>query len=352
MPRLLPLAVAVFLAAVAVAQDTQVLINQNPIDASEAAVYHGLQAQIDEQFRDAGDQGSVEGRFLDLLERIAAASLRDDAKYFLRDQLASRAFESAAKPTMFAQHLLRANNEHLRDAALNYLFRNTAQWRERRSTVRALIELVRSRSESEDRRAAALWVLHDGRQRCALRLAAGLVDRHELPTLAHAAATMIVSALEPSELATAFADGGRALREVAARTLVSPQYDESVRSRAVAALLATAQMTDEPPQYRGEAIEALATTVTFKLSHDALVQLLDRRWWFFGATGHHFRVHSLAPVIEGLSSTGDQADRELLAALRPELSALRPGEREYVEWLLDNALGIDRPIFSDRVIPD
>jgi hypothetical protein len=67
--------------------------------------------------------------------------------------------------------------------------------------------------------------------------------------------------------------------------------------------------------------------------------------WFYGASGNHFPVHSLALVIPGLAKTSHAR----LLQLQKEIACLPTGQREYVDWVLANALGEHREVFFGPV---
>lgn len=121
----------------------------------------------------------------------------------------------------------------------------------------------------------------------------------------------------------------RALRERAALLLAPRDSD------ATAIMFAIAKDSSHSPAMRGAAIRAISLS---EQNVPLLLELLDRRYWFFGAVGAHWDVHSLAFVVEELGYSKDPAVRARLEALRVEILELPFDQRDYVEWCLDNAL--------------
>jgi HEAT repeat protein len=121
----------------------------------------------------------------------------------------------------------------------------------------------------------------------------------------------------------------RALRERAAMILAMREPE------AAAIMLAMAKDDTQSPLMRGAAIKSLGSA---EQNVPALLELLDRRYWFFGASGSHFDVHSLALVIDQLRDSNDPAVRKRLEQMHVEILELPLDQRDYVEWVLDMAL--------------
>jgi len=341
------------LCGVAFAQTTsEIMIGQRILEPIEASRYESVMTMIEQRLGQNITVTQAKGSIGELLREVDHADLLDDVKSALRREIGKEAFHSAAKPEELVRALLTSNEDEQRFMAFDYLLNAGDSQRNQAWLNRRLVSLVRDPKASQDVRVSALWVLkYCGPPNLSRQVAADLAGRHDTPDLGHAAATILLDGANESQLLAAFRSEARALREAAALQLVWPAHGEEVRREAAASLLRTAKAADEPPRYRGEAIEALSATAAFPDSHDALLELLDPRWWFFGAQGQHFLIHSLALVIGGLRHSGVGSDRAILESLRSQVARLRSGEREYVEWVLDNALGKDRPIFHDRVDP-
>jgi hypothetical protein len=320
--------------------------------AADASMYESIVKAIDVRLVDNTEASEATALISELLGEVDRSGLSDDAKSALRREIRQQAFDVAPDPKALVQRLITANDDSLRFIAFDHLLNAPDDWKHEPWLSRRLATIARDPKSSQEVRVAAAWVLKYRAPRAFTRtVMSELVARHDLADLAHTAATILLDDANETQLLAALQSRTRALRETAACQLVWSAHAEDVRRDATSALLHTAKAADEPPRYRGEAIEALSATSESADSHAALIELLNPRWWFFGAQGQHFLIHSLARVIEGLSLSGLQSDRLVLESLRPQVAALRSGEREYVEWLLDNALGIDRPVFHDRVDP-
>jgi hypothetical protein len=339
--------------ALAQTQSEVIMIDQQVLAPAEASKYRSVVESIEQHLGEDITAAHAKESIDELLREVDRSDLSEEVQFALRFKIGEEAFDSVADAPQLVRRLLDSNENEMRFMAFTYVLNSGDCGRNQSWLQRRLVTLARDGENTQDVRIAALWVLkYRAPGPVSLRVASDLVARHELADLAHAAATILVDGANDAQVLAAFQSNARALREAAALELVGSTYRDDVRREAAAALLRTAKAADEPPRYRGEAIEALSATVDFAESHDALVELLDRQWWFFGAQGQHFLIHSLARVIEGLRRSGMESDRRLLESLRPQVAALPSGEREYVEWILDNALGVDRPIFSDRVDPD
>lgn len=237
--------------------------------------------------------------------------------------------------------LLAADDENQRALGIDYLM-NVDDWQQHEDIVAALVQLFESPEATASEQRSILWHFSTVNllpriEATALRLA----DEHGDAERAHAVASMLLVAYEHDEATLVqFAKSDvRALREEAARYADDCSVD---------IFLSVAKDTSEPAWVRGEAIEHLAACRPDANTHAALIELSQPANWFFGAPGNHFPIHSLARVIDGLKK--DPAGRERLLSLRKELVGLR-GEREYVEWILDGALGKERGNFHGPVEP-
>jgi hypothetical protein len=151
------------------------------------------------------------------------------------------------------------------------------------------------------------------------------------PELADAAAAAMLYSIETNfdELTPYLKSEHRALRERAAMSLAMREPE------AAAIVLAIAKDESRSPLVRGPAIEALGIGPE---NVPALLELLDRRYWFFGAPAEHFPVHSLGHVILQLGLSNDPAVLEPLERMRTEIVDIPFDQRDYVEWVLDFSL--------------
>lgn len=327
------------------------LIGMRTVEGADLARYRAIEAQITCGFADHGDSSDIIQAAERLNEIISASQLFPAAQYSLTSMLQQQAFAQSSDRQLLARELLATADPDLRHLAFNYLL-NADGWDQDEGVRRQLHRLLGDSRSTADERSTIVWLFaSSGFFETIEDIAFSLARDHGNPNLAHRVAEAIVSAHDgdPDALAEFAVSDARALREELTQSAYRCGDVRSIDTTAL--LLATAKDRSEPEWVRGEAIEALAVCPDDPANQAALANLLNRSAWFFGATGQHFPVHSLALVIPPLAKSGNPAIRSRLIALRAELSALRSGEREYVEWVLSNALGERREIFQGPVDP-
>lgn len=300
-------------------------VNGRALQPAEAARYRSLEKEI--RSRDADDVAGI--RFL--IDRVRASTLRADAQEALLKildadidpnalRLAGRAF-AEPRPGAVAIILLYktngqwADDDGLREHVRGQVLDETTDM-DTRLQLLSLFAFTSHFAEVEE--TAEAWARD-----------------HASAVRAHSAASAIVAAhrVDAASLAVLGRSPIRAVREEA---ILDARSD-------AASLLAIAKDSGEPESLRREAIEALGACH----ASAALLELLEPRYWFSAAAGPHSRMHSLGVIIPILATMPSPESRSALIALRTPVAALRPGERESVEWTLADALGEHR----DRAEP-
>jgi len=336
----------------------EICVNFVCLEGADRAQYLAMRERIDATL---GPASSVEERMGAIAELLAAI---DDLEGFdpsFRHSLWQEVLGSAeavgALDSPLIVALLRSEDEDLEDFALSALFSGAeAAWREE-SIHRALLELLHDADRSEDSRGSVLWLFQfkGGFSEVSDDALAATGDE-QAPELAHTAAEVLIHEARSGDGETwtreAFLSGPPALRREAARHLLTGGYlqpSDPLFKLAVRTMAAVALDSEAPPHWRGRAIQAIDGEPTAEPNRSVLLKLLEPQNWFYGATGAHFPVHSLALVIGALKGVEDPAVRNRLEALRGEVRALPSGQREYVEWVLGNVLGDYREIFHGPV---
>jgi len=336
----------------------EICINMVCLEGADRAQYLAMQERIDAEL---ARRGSVEERMGAIVELLAAIDDLDELSPDVRDALGhdilERANESGILDPPLVVALLRSGNENLEGFGLDAVWSDAkTAWNDR--AVRGeLLALLRDPERSEWSRGNVLWLFrYRGPFSEVLGDALAAAGDSGAPTLAHIAAQVLVDRADLDDregwIRKAFLSGPPALRREAARILLTRGYLEPVDALFVPAVRTMADLAldpDAPPARRGEAIEAIGREPAIAPNRSILLELLEPQNWFYGATGAHFPIHSLALVIEGLQQVEDPAIRERLSALQDEIRVLPSGQREYVEWVLDNALGNKREIFHAPV---
>ena len=335
MRRVILLFIALF---PAVSWAEQMTINQRPLTDSEYASYRSLEDQI--RCHPGDDLAGVRS----LLDRIAASTLFDTAKDCLVDQLGIETLGEAKDPMSLAGRFLASSDERLQRLAMGWLFGNTDEWASDPEVRERIRDLAMDETISGDTRLIAFSLFASVDQFFEVeRAALALAREHANANLAHRAAQVIVSVEMDDEAAIARLARSdiRAVREEA----------RGVGCAYAASMLSIAKDATEPAWVRGDAIEAFGRCPASDRTEAALIELLEPRFWFFGATGQHFPIHSLALVIPLLAERPSPRAHARLLTFWPQTETLRSGEREYVQWVLANALGEHREIFAGPVHP-
>ena len=336
----------------------EICINFVCLEGTDRALYLAMQERIDS---DLARGGSVEERMATIAELLAAIDDLDELTPVVRDALGHDVLEQANEtgvldpPVVVA--LLRSGDEDLELFGIDAVWSaDKTAWNDR--AVRGeLLALLRDPERSEWSRGNVLWLFrYRGPFSEVLDDALAAAGDSGAPILAHLAAKILVDRADSEDregwIRKAFLSGSPALRREAARCLMTRGTMEPADALFVPAVRTMADLAldpEAPPEQRGEAIEAIGRDPAAEPNRSILLELLEPQNWFYGATGAHFPIHSLALVVEGLEQVEDPAIRQRLSTLQGELRALPSGQREYVEWVLDNALGNKREIFHAPV---
>lgn len=335
----------------------EICVNLVCLEGVDRAVYMGLRDRI-EAGLEQGD--SVEERLGTIAELFAAIDdleeLRPTFRHSLRNEVLDSAQAAGALDPPLISALLRSTNEDLEDLALSALLQEEDTWKEE-SIHGALLALLHDPNRSDESRESVLWLFHySGAFSEVSDFALAATGNEQAPELAHKAAQVLIYDAQEEDreiwIREAFRSGPPALRRAAALGLLEkgdleatdPLYEPAVRTVAAVALDSEAS-----PYRRGRAIEGIGRRPSAEPNRSVLLELLDPQNWFYGATGAHFPIHSLALVIKALQRVEDPVVRDRLEALRPEIRALPSGQREYVEWVLGLALGDHEEIFHGPV---
>jgi len=336
----------------------EICINFVCLEGTDRALYLAMQERIDS---DLARGGSVEERMATIAELLAAIDDLDELTPVVRDALGHDVLEQANEtgvldpPVVVA--LLRSGDEDLELFGIDAVWSDDkTAWNDR--AVRGeLLALLRDPERSEWSRGNVLWLFrYRGPFSEVLDDALAAAGDSGAPILAHLAAKILVDRADSEDregwIRKAFLSGSPALRREAAWCLMTRGTMEPADALFVPAVRTMADLAldpEAPPEQRGEAIEAIGRDPAAEPNRSILLELLEPQNWFYGATGAHFPIHSLALVVEGLEQVEDPAIRQRLSTLQGELRALPSGQREYVEWVLDNALGNKREIFHAPV---
>ena len=272
----------------------------------------------------------------------ALDSLPAEALYWLDRWIGERALEGSGKSHSRLLAFLESGDAQLQGYALNYLLNFGLDGRDE---LRSLLQgLVADRRADPETRAQALWVLQfHGALEVVVPHALSIAcsDQSEA---AHAAASVLITDAsgDEDEIAGYLGSGCDALEFEAARWLAEESPEGSEGERAVSLLSRVAGDRTVSPTVRGQAIESIGAWPKREQNQRALLDLASPSNWFFGAEGNHFRVHSLALIIDALSRVEAAEVERRLADLSAQTPLLRTGEREYVEWRLRSALGQGR----------
>lgn len=336
----------------------EICVNWVCLEGADRAQYLAMRERIEATFA-RGD--SVEERVDTIAELLAAIDDLEGMDPSFRDSLRSAVLESAAEvgaldPPLITA-LLRSEDDDLEGFATSALFAREKDTLREESIHRALLELLHDADRSEENRGSVLWLFQSkGAFSKVSDDALAATGDEQAPELAHTAAEVLIYDAQIGDGETwireAFLSGPPALRREAARELLEkgdleptdPLYKPAVRTVAAVAL-----DSEAPPHWRGRAIEAIGRKPSAEPNRSVLLELLEPQNWFYGATGAHFPIHSLALVIGDLKRVEDPAVRQRLEALRGEVKALPSGQREYVEWVLGNAIGDHEEIFHGPV---
>jgi hypothetical protein len=293
----------------------------------------------------SGGQDTV-AAVLRLIALIDSLGIHDDVRFWLHGELVTAVWEESpcATPALVLQ-MLASGDEKLEDFAVSGFFRSRDALIEDQTLRGALLKVWDDRETQDhvrDSIVRAYWLSEMQYFGEIDTRAHALAATHG--ELAHSVAKMIALATHEDEasLRKLLTSPERAVREEAAMLLAEDQVADDV----IPLVAAVAKDGDESPLVRGEAIRSLTGRSERPAYRAALLELLNRRYWFYGAAGSHFPIHSLGLVIDGLRD-----DRATLLALRPAVATLPDGEREYVQWELENALGNHTEVFGGPVKP-
>lgn len=303
------------------AQRIDIAIDNRTLTAAEAAEYRAVESDIACAFDAAQHDEATVATLVEINERIASTSLFDGAKETLMRVAGEAAFaRSGTRPTL-ARDVLKAPQPNVRELALQFLVNSPELLRD--AAVRdELLRLLRDPTSTTDERVGVVWLFAAHGGAAAVRdTAFALASDHRDPELAHGVAEAIVSAVADASLT---ASPARAIREEAVRLAYHCE------AAGTDVLVAVARDVAEPPQIRGNALEALTRCANERV----LLDFTKHSRWFFGAAGEHFPVHSLTIVIPALAGLNTPAARARLQALRSEIAALPDGERQSVEHAL------------------
>jgi hypothetical protein len=320
----------------------EVMIANRVLTSAEVAEYRSLENTIRCNLESSTTAEGAEGSISALLNLVAGSSLFEGAQDSLIHFIGEEAFANAQDPPRLAKQLIAAQDSRLQGLALNYFFNTGDSWESDAQVCQRLDQLLSAPDASENIRVGILWLFRYTDKFAAVEPVAVLLagDHSRNASLAHQAAEVIVSAHE-DEGATS---SGLAMSDVRAIREEAMRQDCQAVG-AVRSLLATAEDRSEPEWVRGNAVEAIARCPQSRATEAAVEELLEPHNWFFGASGAHFRIHSLALLIPAVAELPSPRGHRRLVALQSQLRFLRPGEREYVEWVLKNALGEHQEIF-------
>jgi HEAT repeats len=337
----------VLLALPLTAQEEEMYINMRLLSPDEFHVYRYVNDVIAHDLgATSGDEDTI-AAVLRLQSFLDSLGVHDDVRSSLRDDLTEQLWSSACASPALVRRLLATNDATLQELALAGFHRREEPWIDDDDLRRVLLRTFDDPKTTDDVRESIVGVFFGSSDHArfpeietrARRLAARHGD------LAHSVAMYIALAEGDGQneavLRRLLDAPERAVREQAAIFLAGLDADDVVPR-----ILAVAEDEGESPGVRGDAIRTLVMSSKRDRAYAAVLELLDRRHWFYGAPGSHFPVHSLALLIDGLRD-----DRATLEALRREVATLPDGQREFVEWRLDDALGRHVEVFRGPVAP-
>lgn len=335
-------------------------VNLVCIEGEEFELYQAVEAGLAEELRFGLEPEAEIEIVRRVVQLIDGLPLEERFRLTLRQKLPPLIIDRSSSLQQLVMDLIESSLPRLQDVGLNVLFSLEAVSGELRAFLLETVSDSRTRVAT---RQAVLWWFHQAEafaevEDAALRLA---LEESE-PELAHEAARVLLEDLAQrpggyARILELYRSTSFILRSRAALAILDEGLAEEsspLRREAVLVVGELAKAADQPASARGEAIKELSLygNAGKQPQRAILLELLDHRHWFFGASGAHFPVHSLALVIHGLTGTGDPEITTALKELRPLLPSLRSGEREYVEWVLDNALGGSREIFAGPTDPE
>lgn len=343
--------VALLLAAPVAAQTVEVEVDtvcfmSGCLEPDEMEVYRAAKSEIERRLPHSGEPSALLAVVEELLFWIDELPLQERARDDLRRYVGGLALEDEPPGGARFYVLLASDDPDIQSFALGRLFAEAEHdllGDDR--LVGALLELLDDPGADLYLRTSVLWLFQHEEAFDVVAERARLLASDPDPELAHRAAQAVVAEAEerPGAVEHLYRSSEGPLRQWSALSLEGT-VDE---------LRAMAIDPNLPPWVRGRAIEEVGMYAERPQNRAILLELLEPEHRFFGAEGAHFHIHSLAVVIDALEDIADDpAIRKTLSDLYPAVAELRTGEREYVEWTLDNALGIDRPVFHGPVDPE
>jgi hypothetical protein len=313
--------------------------------------YLGLNALL--AAKDASGTRDVMRQLLVEIEHLPFVS---EVRNNLEEYLGREAFRNRKLSDPLVFEMINSNEEIFQLWTINFLLPFENSWSKETRLRMALMDLLDNQGTSGYVKLNIFWLFQNAGEIDAIKdNAMHLIAITTDAALAYDIAFVLLvdNQYDRVKLADIFHSSDGALRQRAAILIVSHSIEnDNLMQEVLPAVEAIAKNKDMPAQVRGDALEAIGVDAKDPARRKILLSMLAKNQWFFGAHGAHFKIHSLALVIQSLKSINDPQIHQILEELKPQMTTLRSGEREYVEWVLDNALGISRPYFSGPVDPD